>query len=198
MISNNFKTYNIILTGYGGQGVLTMAEILARAALIDGYQVKQAELHGLAQRGGSLECHLRLGKKIFSPLVMEADADLIIGLDLLETLSACYYAQRKKTVIIANDRIFSPAPFQPENFNRSKIVQKVKKFSKQLKLVPADRLLKKIEKETAMVNILMLGFAAASKKLPIRKQSIVLAMREKIRTQFLADNQAIFQLAFKS
>lgn len=71
---------NIIIAGIGGQGVITLTRILANAALLDGYDVKTSELHGLSQRGGYVETHIRFGKKIYSPLVMPGKADLIIDL----------------------------------------------------------------------------------------------------------------------
>jgi indolepyruvate ferredoxin oxidoreductase beta subunit len=72
------KTYNILFCGTGGQGVLTAAEICGIAAMGAGYQVKKSEVHGMAQRGGSVESHLRFGAKIFSPLLQPAEADYIV------------------------------------------------------------------------------------------------------------------------
>ncbi|MGB9609246.1 MAG: indolepyruvate oxidoreductase subunit beta [Patescibacteria group bacterium] len=195
MFSN--KTFNLILAGYGGQGVLTIAEILAKAAILEGYDVKQAELHGLAQRGGSLECHLRFGKKVNSPLVRRADADLIISLELLEALRVCYYARKNKTIILTNAKIFSPYPLEPEKIKAEKIISDLKKFVKVLKLVKADELIQKVTKDTAMINTLMLGFALAKKFLPLKKESVFQALVERIRPQFLEDNKKIFEIAFE-
>lgn len=197
-MEKNNKVFNLIINGYGGQGVLTIAEILAKAAILQGYDVKQAELHGLSQRGGSLECHLRFGEKVNSPLIRRANADLIISLELLEALRACYYANKNKTIIIANARIFNPYPFEPQRITAEKITSDIKKFAKILKLVKADELIQEITKDTAMINTLMLGFASAEEFLPLKKELILKAMAERLRPQFLADNQKIFQIAFKS
>lgn len=64
--------------GIGGQGILKAAEITGWAAMYDGYHVKKSEVHGMAQRGGSVESHLRFGKKVFSPLVEPAGADYLM------------------------------------------------------------------------------------------------------------------------
>ena len=189
------KVFDIVLVGYGGQGVLTLAEILAKAAIMSGYDVKQAELHGLAQRGGSLECHLRFGKEVYSPLVMEAQADLIIGLDLLETLRACYYANKNKTTVLTNSKIFSPCPFK--EMESKKTETDIKKFAKKVKLVDAEKLMKALTKDTAMINTLLLGFTVSQKFIPIKKQIILKAMAERIRPQFIELNKKIFDLAFK-
>jgi indolepyruvate ferredoxin oxidoreductase beta subunit len=72
------KTYNITFGGTGGQGILKAAEICGWAAMLAGYHVKKSEVHGMAQRGGSVESHVRFGKKVFSPIVQEGTADVLL------------------------------------------------------------------------------------------------------------------------
>ena len=72
------KTVNIVFYGIGGQGVLTASELCANAALASGLHVKKSEVHGMAQRGGSVESHLRFGKEVLSPLVPEGTADFLV------------------------------------------------------------------------------------------------------------------------
>ena len=71
-------TYNIIFGGIGGQGILKASEICGWAAVLDGFHVKKSEVHGMAQRGGSVESHLRFGKNVYSPLIGEAKADYLV------------------------------------------------------------------------------------------------------------------------
>ena len=70
--------YNIVFGGIGGQGILKASEICGWAALYSGYRVKKSEVHGMAQRGGSVESHLRFGKTVFSPLVCPGKADYLV------------------------------------------------------------------------------------------------------------------------
>ena len=72
------KILNVLFCGTGGQGVLTAAEICALAAMNSGYHVKKSEVHGMAQRGGSVESHIRFGTRIFSPLIQPLQADYIV------------------------------------------------------------------------------------------------------------------------
>lgn len=72
------KVFNILFCGVGGQGVLKAAEICSWAAMTAGYHVKKSEVHGMAQRGGSVESHVRFGKKIFSPLIAPKSADFLV------------------------------------------------------------------------------------------------------------------------
>jgi indolepyruvate ferredoxin oxidoreductase beta subunit len=77
MPANN-KVYSITFGGIGGQGVLTASEVCSWAALYAGYHVKKSEVHGMAQRGGSVESHVRFGKRVFSPLVPAGGADVLV------------------------------------------------------------------------------------------------------------------------
>ncbi len=75
----DLKTVNILFCGTGGQGVLSAAEICGWAALYDGYHVKKSEVHGMAQRGGSVESHLRFGTLVYSPLIPKGEADFLLS-----------------------------------------------------------------------------------------------------------------------
>jgi indolepyruvate ferredoxin oxidoreductase, beta subunit len=75
----NDKIYNILFCGIGGQGVLKASEICGWAAIIDGYHAKKSEVHGMSQRGGSVESHLRFGGEIYSPLIPIAQADFLVS-----------------------------------------------------------------------------------------------------------------------
>jgi indolepyruvate ferredoxin oxidoreductase, beta subunit len=72
------RIWNVLFCGTGGQGVLTASEICAVAAMNAGYHVKKSEVHGMAQRGGSVESHLRFGTRVFSPLILPATADYVV------------------------------------------------------------------------------------------------------------------------
>ncbi|HOD13037.1 MAG TPA: 2-oxoacid:acceptor oxidoreductase family protein [Candidatus Omnitrophota bacterium] len=74
------KITNIVFYGIGGQGIVTMAEVCGWAAMLAGFHVKKTEVHGMAQRGGSVESYIRFGKKVFSPLPQTATADYLICL----------------------------------------------------------------------------------------------------------------------
>lgn len=78
------KTVNVFFCGTGGQGVLKAAEICSVAAMHDGYHVKKSEVHGMAQRGGSVESHVRFGKVVYSPLIPVGHADVMVGFDAAE------------------------------------------------------------------------------------------------------------------
>jgi len=183
-------SFNLIITGYGGQGILTLADIIAKAAILQGHDVKEAELHGLAQRGGSLNCHVRFGKKINSPLVTQGGADLIISLEAVEALRACYWAN-SKTKILTNSKIFRVKA------DLKQIINKIKKISKNLDIMDADSIVEKMKQRNMMVNIFVLGYALSKRLLPLKKELVWKAIEERIRKRFLEQNKKVFEEGFR-
>ena len=80
------KTVNVSLVGVGGQGIILTADILAKAAAIAGYDVKKSEIHGMAQRGGSVTSQVRFGDSVASPIIQEGTADILVSFDKLEAV----------------------------------------------------------------------------------------------------------------
>jgi indolepyruvate ferredoxin oxidoreductase beta subunit len=114
------KITNIILTGVGGQGILMASEIMSEAAVQAGYDVKKSEIHGMSQRGGSVNSHVRFGEKIYSPLVMKGDCDLLLAFEKLEALRMADFVKEEGSLIVNDQRInpstvISGAAVYPEN-----------------------------------------------------------------------------------
>jgi indolepyruvate ferredoxin oxidoreductase beta subunit len=86
-------TTNVLMAGVGGQGVLAASETLALAAMAEGLQVKQSEVHGVAQRGGSVVSHVRFGPRVFSPLIQCGEVDLLYAGEQLEALRYAHYVK---------------------------------------------------------------------------------------------------------
>ena len=80
------KTVNVSLVGVGGQGIILTADLLAKTAAIAGYDVKKSEIHGMAQRGGSVTSQVRFGDSVASPIIQEGTADVLVSFDKLEAL----------------------------------------------------------------------------------------------------------------
>lgn len=103
------KTVNIFLCGVGGQGILLASEIISSACMHAGFDVKQSEVHGMAQRGGSVISHIRFGKKVYSPLIEAGDADFVVSFEMLEALRYLPYMNKNTNVIVNTQKIL-PAP----------------------------------------------------------------------------------------
>jgi len=100
---------SVLLAGVGGQGVLLASEVLAEAAAIAGSDVKKSEVHGMAQRGGSVVSHLRFGPQVHSPLIPRGGADFLVSFERLETLRYLEYLHRGSVVLVNTQEIL-PLP----------------------------------------------------------------------------------------
>jgi indolepyruvate ferredoxin oxidoreductase beta subunit len=103
---NNEMT-NIIVCGVGGQGILLSSDILCFAAFNEGFDVKKSEIHGMAQRGGSVITHVRFGRKVFSPLIEEGTADFILAYEKLEAMRYAHFL-KDGGIFVINDLAIPP------------------------------------------------------------------------------------------
>jgi indolepyruvate ferredoxin oxidoreductase beta subunit len=102
------ETVNVLAVGVGGQGIITLTNILAEVAFRAGRDVKQSEIHGLSQRGGSVSGQVRWGRKVYAPIIMEGSADFLVGLEELESLRNAHFL-KPGGLIIVNDFSILPA-----------------------------------------------------------------------------------------
>lgn len=173
---------------------MTLLQIISEAALSQGFDLKTSELHGLSQRGGSVEVHIRFGKKIYSPLVPRGQANLILALEAQESLRGAYFANTQ-TAFLINDQIISiPLTKSP---SLTEISANLKKVSQEVILTPASTLCQK-ELGTAVVSgIYLLGLASHKKLIPLSEASIIRAVKKIIPKQFLELNLKALKLAEK-
>ena len=99
------KTLSVLMSGVGGQGVILASKILSEAALLSGRDVKQSEVHGMSQRGGSVVSHVRVGDKVHSPLVPAGECDILAGFEPLEALRFAHHVKASGIIIYSTDRI---------------------------------------------------------------------------------------------
>lgn len=195
------KEFNIVITGIGGQGVLTLAYILAEAAFKEGYDVKTSELHGLAQRGGSVSSHVRFGKKIYSSLTMQCEANLIISLERLEALRACYFSSKENGTAIVFDT-FSVVPLSVSVFGEKypslEETEKIlKEFSDKVYHLEATEIAKEEIGNEIYSNVLLLGFAFGLGLIPLKKEVMEEAIKEIIPEKYLNENLRAFNLGIE-
>lgn len=100
---------NILFSGVGGQGILLASEITAYSLLVAGYDAKKSEVHGMAQRGGSVTAQLRYGKKVYSPLIEPGQADIQVAFEMMEAVRYLPYLHKGSKVIVNTQKILPPA-----------------------------------------------------------------------------------------
>lgn len=100
-------TKSILMTGVGGQGIILTAKILSEALVGSGYDVKMSEIHGMSQRGGTVNTQLKYGRKVYSPNIGPGEADIILAFEKAEALRALPYLKKGGRLIMDNREIYS-------------------------------------------------------------------------------------------
>jgi len=187
-------TYNVLLTGVGGEGVLVTSVIIARAAVYEGHKVRGTQLHGLAQRGGSIPTHVRFGKEPHSPLIPRGQADLILGLEPIESARVCYYASRERTNFVVDTYPVKPVYWNiqghvyPSNGQIKKIIEP---FAKKQIFVDASNICEKKFGDPIYGNVMAIGVAIANGMLPLSEKSITEAIKKTVRRGFENNMEAL-------
>lgn len=152
------ETKNIMIVGVGGQGTLLTSRILGALTIQAGYDVKLSEVHGMAQRGGSVVTYVRYGDKVYEPVIEEGQADVLIAFERLEALRYAHYL-KKGGAIVVNDQRIDPMPVvigaikYPENI--------LEDLGKEHRIYKVDAMeeAKKIG-NSRVFNVIVLGIAA--------------------------------------
>lgn len=187
------KTFNLIVNGVGGQGVITLLTLIDEAALVDGYDIRSSELHGLSQRGGSVQTHIRFGEKVNSPLIENGKADLVISLEMLEALRQAQ-ATGKQTKFLINEFFF---PLQGSTIGREEIKNQLMALKNEKHIVPADQMCKENLQNEVVGSTFLFGYAIAQNLIPISKESALKAI-EKFPQKYIELNRKAFNLGYEN
>ena len=193
------KEFNIVLAGVGGQGTLLAAEALGIAAVKDDLNVRVSEIHGMAQRGGAVLTTVRIGPGVLAPTVLEGQADVLVGFEPIETLRTLKYASERTLVVMSLERI-PPVELTFRNATYpsvEEIVEKLRLFTNSVVLVDAARLAKDAGSSLTR-NVVLLGAVAGTGKLPVKRQSLLEAVRELVPAKHLDVNLRAFDLGWES
>lgn len=150
---------NILICGVGGQGTVLAAKVLSQAAISSGQHVLSAETIGMAQRGGSVTSHVRIGDDIFSPLIPKGQADIIIAFEAAEAARNISYL-KKGGLVIVNKKVVQPttASLTGKSFSEEIMLEYLEKTAGQLIAVDTDKACKDLG-SSKVVNMVLLGAA---------------------------------------
>lgn len=181
------RKQDIILAGVGGQGILSIATVIDNAALEEGLFVKQAEVHGMAQRGGAVQSHLRLSKdRIWSDLIPRGEADMILSVEPLEALRYLDYLH-PEGVVVTSSTPFINIPDYPD---REGLLARLQSITGSI-IVDSEKLAKEAGSSRTQ-NTVMLG--AASKFLILGEKNLL----EYIRVLFAPRGELILEANLKA
>jgi indolepyruvate ferredoxin oxidoreductase beta subunit len=183
------KSGNILMCGVGGQGILLASEITALTLIKAGFDVKKSEVHGMAQRGGSVVAHLRFGDKVYSPLIEPGTADIEVAFEMMESLRYLHYLNRKSTIIVNTQKIFPPSVATGIEEYPQEVINELRE--RKLPVFPLDALgeAKNIG-EVRTVNMVIVG--ALSVFLPVEKTIFLKVINERVPERFRKVNIEAF------
>lgn len=186
------ETKNIMIVGVGGQGTLLTSRILGGLTILAGYDVKLSEVHGMAQRGGSVVTFVRYGKKVNEPIVEEGQADLLIAFEKLEALRYAHFL-KEDGVIIVNDQEIDPMPVV---IGAAKYPQNIlEDLSKKYRLYKVDAIdeAKKLG-NSRVFNIIVLGIAA--QHMDFSKDEWLSVIEKTVPAKTIELNKSAFELGY--
>ncbi|MBO5007937.1 MAG: indolepyruvate oxidoreductase subunit beta [Clostridia bacterium] len=185
-------TKNIMIVGVGGQGTLLASRILGNTVINEGYDVKVSEVHGMSQRGGSVVTYVKYGDKVYSPIIDEGEADIILAFEMLEAYRALPYLKKGGKLIVNGQRIdpmpvITGAASYPEEI-ADKIAAKA-----DIKVIDALSLAKEAGNIKA-VNVVLIGVMAKSTDIAYEKW--IDTIRSTVPEKFLDVNLKAFDLGY--
>lgn len=189
------KTTNVMIVGVGGQGSLLASKLLGNLLVGEGYDVKVSEVHGMSQRGGSVVTYVRFGEKVYSPIITDGEADLIISFEKLEAARYARYLKKDGRIVVNTQQI-DPMPViigaaeYPEQ-----VLEELTAKGANVEALDALSLAEQAGSSKA-VNIVLMGRVA--RKMDIPYDRWIAAIEETVAPRFVEMNKKAFDLGYHS
>jgi len=192
--------FNCMIAGVGGQGTVLASKLIAAAAMKKGFDVRTTETIGMAQRGGSVVSHVRIGEKIFSPLIPHAAANALIAFEPAEAARQLPYL-RADGFLVACDSAIKPAadPCSKEPYETSAIIDFLKEHVQKLVVIEGQRTMRRIMRHNAKtLNVVLLGAAAQCGVFPFDAETLREVIPELLPQRFWEMNLKSFELGMQA
>ena len=179
---------NIVLCGVGGQGTVLASRLISAAAMAKGIPVMSAETIGMAQRGGSVFSHLRLGEGVYSPMIARGEADLILAFEPGEAVRMLPYLKEGGQVVVSSRPVMPvTATLSGASYSADDMIQFLQAHVQNLMVVDAEKALRDVG-SPKVLNLILLGAALQSGALGLTEDEIKAAVLQKIPEKFHALN----------
>ncbi len=183
------KQGNILFSGVGGQGILLASEITAYSLLAAGFDAKKSEVHGMAQRGGSVTAQLRYGSKVYSPLIEPGKADILMAFEMMEAARYLPYLHRGSKVIVNTQKILPPSVATGQTTYPDNVLDVLTEYDISVITVDALDIAREVG-EVKTVNVVMVG--ALSPYLPIDPSVCIEVIENRVPERFREVNLKAF------
>ncbi len=185
---------NCILIGVGGQGTILASKLISQAAIDKGLQVLTTETIGMAQRGGSVTSHVRMGEAVYSPLIPLGEADLVIGFEPAEAIRALPYLNKGGTMIVSNRAIMPvTSALTNTSYEGEEMISHLRKYVSNLIVIDTDKICETCN-SSKVVNISLLGAAGASNVLEISLEDFENTIKKVLPERYVEMNLKALQL----
>ena len=187
---------NIILTGVGGQGTVLASKLIAAASLAKGYEVMSAETIGMAQKGGSVFSHLRVGEGLYSPMIRKGTADLLLAFEPAEAVRMLPYLRETGTLVVSSHPVMPvTAALAGTDYTGSEMVAYLRREVRELHVLDGAAAAREVGSPKAL-NVIMLGAALASGALDfLTEEDVCAAIRLRVKPQFVEMNERALRYA---
>lgn len=175
---------SVILCGVGGQGTVLASKLISYAAMAKGDEVKSAETIGMAQRGGSVTSHIRIGEEAFSPLIPKGKADVMIAFEPAEAVRNLDYL-KPDGVVVVSQKAVKPvtASLSAKVYEGQEMLDYLGKHVSRLVIVDGQQVMEELG-SAKVLNVVLLGAAIACNEIDITVDEIKAAIREKVPERF--------------
>lgn len=186
---------NIVLCGVGGQGTVLASRLIAAAAMKKGIPVMSAETIGMAQRGGSVFSHIRMGGRLYSPMIARETADLMIGFEPGETVRMLPYLKKDGQIVVSSRAVMPvTATLSGSSYNSGEMIAYLRETVRHLLVIDADAACREIG-SAKVLNLLLLGAASSSGALGFSEEEMKAAVRELLPEKFHEMNYRALEYA---
>lgn len=192
------REFNLLISGVGGQGGITLSRMITDAAAKKGLKVFRYESLGMAQRGGSVQTHIRFGEDVFSPFIPNGQADVLIALEPNEALKAVDFIGKETTTIL-NTKKIPPLPVLLGEHNYPTLAEEIsllKALGKAVYALDAYELAKEAG-TTRVANIVILGAFSKLNLAPLTRDELLQSVKSNAPQKYLKENIAAFEVGEK-
>ncbi|HBC97253.1 MAG TPA: indolepyruvate oxidoreductase subunit beta [Clostridium sp.] len=179
------KVKNILFVGVGGQGIILASKILVSGLINSGYDVKMSEVHGMAQRGGSVTTQVRYGDKVYSPIIGKGSADVIVAFEKMEALRWIEYLSPGGKLIVNDYKIPSATVLSEKEKYPENVIENIKSNIKNTTVIKAAEKAKELGNIKSQ-NMIMLGVLLKTLQLPNVNWGKIIS--ENVKKQFVSIN----------
>ena len=188
---------DIVFCGVGGQGVVVLSDIYCEAAMIDGFDVAKAEIHGMAQRGGSIVAYSRIGDKVEAPLIETGKADILVGFEILETARAVPMLKKEGKVVVNTKYIQPSCGSSGIKFRKTDELMQILRSRAIVHEVDGIGIAERLG-NILVVNTVLLGALSALPEIPVKTEAFEQAIKGRIKEKYVTLNLKAFELGRKS